>query len=314
MNRPHKLAGAEIICREIVSDISFQLDKAGLLYRIFSRVKALDSIGEKFIRKKSEGESYSNGGKMLQDFIGIRVTSYFHDDIHPIMELIKSLSKYKIVDEKIDLHSSSEFKPKRTNIVCKMSESQKEDFSFIIRSLGSEYEGKIDSTFEIQLRTIISEGWHEIDHNLRYKCKEDWISHLESDRMLNGIYASLETNEVALKEMFERLAYNHYKEKNWDALLRTKFRLRLQLDSISNELKAILDADNELGKKILKAERAELIKTFIKLTDSVPVTMDNIIYIINLLGSGNEKILYLTPKTISQDDIFKKTNEQKLAV
>ncbi|MBK7959276.1 MAG: hypothetical protein IPK03_14995 [Bacteroidetes bacterium] len=27
----------------------------------------------------------------------------------------------------------------------------------------------VDSTFEVQLRTILSEGWHEIDHDLRYK-------------------------------------------------------------------------------------------------------------------------------------------------
>nr|WP_255419996.1 MULTISPECIES: hypothetical protein [Parabacteroides] len=27
----------------------------------------------------------------------------------------------------------------------------------------------IDSTFKIQVRTTLSEGWHEIEHNMRYK-------------------------------------------------------------------------------------------------------------------------------------------------
>jgi ppGpp synthetase/RelA/SpoT-type nucleotidyltranferase len=32
----------------------------------------------------------------------------------------------------------------------------------------------VDNTFEIQFRTTLSEGWHEVDHLMRYKCKPDW--------------------------------------------------------------------------------------------------------------------------------------------
>lgn len=44
-----------------------------------------------------------------------------------------------------------------------------------------------DATYEIQFRTTLSEGWHEIDHALRYKCKTDWDKHEDEERAFNGI-------------------------------------------------------------------------------------------------------------------------------
>ncbi|WP_202796549.1 hypothetical protein, partial [Thermophagus xiamenensis] len=63
----------------------------------------------------------------------------------------------------------------------------------------------IDNTFEVQLRTILSEGWHEVDHSLRYKCKDDWKDYPDQERLLNGIYAALETNDSTLKSLFREI-------------------------------------------------------------------------------------------------------------
>lgn len=32
----------------------------------------------------------------------------------------------------------------------------------------------IDDTFEIQIKTMFFEGWHEIEHDMRYKGEELW--------------------------------------------------------------------------------------------------------------------------------------------
>lgn len=78
----------------------------------------------------------------------------------------------------------------------------------------------MDNTFELQLRTILSEGWHEIDHSLRYKSQADWLDYPENERLLNGIYASLETNDIALKNLFNELSYKHFKNRNWEGLIK----------------------------------------------------------------------------------------------
>jgi hypothetical protein len=41
----------------------------------------------------------------------------------------------------------------------------------------------------------------------------DWIDLTEESRMLNGIYATLETNDQALKALFDDISYHHYKAK-----------------------------------------------------------------------------------------------------
>lgn len=50
------------------------LDKAGMYYRIFSRVKSEESINKKLIEKAS---SYRENGKKMQDIIGIRIIFIF---------------------------------------------------------------------------------------------------------------------------------------------------------------------------------------------------------------------------------------------
>lgn len=50
------------------------LDKAGMYYRIFSRVKSTSSINRKLSKKAIE---YREKGKKMQDIIGIRIIFYF---------------------------------------------------------------------------------------------------------------------------------------------------------------------------------------------------------------------------------------------
>lgn len=84
-----------------------------------------------------------------------------------------------------------------------------QDMRVAIKETG--YEDLIDETYEIQIRTILSEGWHEVEHDLRYKCKEEWNNFQEESRLLNGIYATLESSEWAMLTLFEKLSYSQYK-------------------------------------------------------------------------------------------------------
>src|SRR5690606_7670272 len=168
-----------------------------------SRSKDEKSILEKIDRKEKEGKPYAKNSKLIQDIVGVRVVTYFRDDVSLVKNILSRIINYK--EEEIDSPELTVFSPKRTNIICSFNDSQKKIFSEIQNSSNKNYSQIIDSTFELQLRTILSEGWHEIDHSLRYKCKSDWEGHYDNERLLNGIYASLETNDIALKNLFNEL-------------------------------------------------------------------------------------------------------------
>ena len=113
----------------------------------------------------------------------------------------------------------------------------------------------IDNTFEVQLRTVLSEGWHEIDHDLRYKCRSDWEGHNDLERVFNGVFAGLETSDWSNLMVFEKLSYRHYKDSKWEAMFRTKFRVRLKDSILQDKLKSILNSDKAIGKSLFRVER-----------------------------------------------------------
>src|SRR5690606_20590471 len=100
--------GLQLIERDICSKVCERLDKVGLLYRIFSRVKDNNSIKEKIERKKADGEPYTKEGKKIQDIIGVRIVTYFHDDVNLVREMLSDVFTY--MDESIDKIEPTVFK------------------------------------------------------------------------------------------------------------------------------------------------------------------------------------------------------------
>ena len=290
------IAGFQIIEKQIHQKIVNELDKIGLLYRIFVRIKNEKSIYEKIERKRIEGDPYHANGKKIQDIIGVRIVTYFKDDVKVVKDILNN--KFNFIDEEIDELDLTVFKPKRTNIICQFDDNQINILKEVNTASEKPNFNLIDNTFELQLRTILSEGWHEIDHSLRYKCKNDWLEHKESERLLNGIYASLETNDIALKNLFHELSYQHFKSKNWEALLRNKFRLQFQLSNLNSELIDVLNSDNSIGKKILKIDRTTFLLNISNLDLSLPINFNNLLYLLNLIELRNDKLQELTPELI----------------
>lgn len=85
------------------------------------------------------------------------------------------------------LQNTDQFTVNRHNLVFKVPDVYSNEIGIAIRNR------PIDTTFELQLRSILSEGWHEVDHDLRYKSKSNWINQGDLSRALNGIMATLET-------------------------------------------------------------------------------------------------------------------------
>lgn len=284
-----KLSNYNGVLNDILNKISAKLDDIGVMYRIFGRVK-----DKKSLEKKLENDSEYGKSKKLQDLIGIRVVLYFTDDIPVAHSITSSLFNEFSNSNSIDNHSEDRFKASRYNIVYTLD-------NVIVNLLKSDnLSDKIDNTFELQIRTIFSEGWHEIDHDFRYKCKDDWVDSNSHSRLLNGLFASLESSEWAMLQIFDDLSHKHYKSNRISEMLRHKLRLRFASTSLNSELIEIL-RDEHLAKKIFRIDRTELLIAMCNKDFYYPLTLDNILYFINLLVIQNRDILNITPSTMIED-------------
>lgn len=300
------------------------LDKAGMYYRIFSRVKSTSSINCKLSKKAIE---YREKGKKMQDIIGIRIIFYFQEDVNIFYEKLKCMEGYDKNNESNSLEELKElsdiiegldgkdsnqgmlkkllpfhdkiFMPERLNIVMNMNEQEKNAFQLLLPTLG-DYADLIDSTYEIQLRTVLSEGWHEIEHDLRYKTKDEtwWNFCTEESRMLNGIYAALETNERALSQMIEELTYKNYKNHSWDAMIRFHFCKRMTEDKLSPDICSILDDDDRVAKDILHVTRAEFTEWLWAIPHKISLSTQFALFLINRKKLNNGTILSIEPEPI----------------
>ena len=255
------------VLRDFEKEIENLLYSSGIFFRLFSRIKAQNSIDLKYTEKcKEKGNAYK-----MQDYIGFRIILYFKDDINIVENIF--LKCYNKIDKSVNKQDENNFSPVKLNYVFSLPDRYK----YLISSAPAD---KVDKTFEIQIRTIFSEGWHEVEHDFRYKCKSDWNNYKEYSRILNGILATLENCDWAIIELFEDLSYQNYKNKEWDKMLKNKFRLRFNESPLKEEIINLFNTDNRIAKQVFKSNRSGLIENFS--STKKPFTLDNIVYYIFL--------------------------------
>ena len=278
--------------RCIVGQLQGYLNRSGLFYRIFSRSKTSQSIKRKLEVKK---DKYSPNGLKMQDLIGVRIVFYFIDDVQIFAEYLRQKDFFldesnsendlaKINVENIDLLNTV-FMPTRLNLICKIPENLLDSLHHQLIQTDEFDSRLIDMTYEVQLRSFLSEGWHEVEHDLRYKCKvEPWWEYCkEESRFLNGIFATLETSERSMKELFSHIAYKNYKKKDWAAMLRNHFCLRFVDSKLDDWVIDLFNQDEATPKAFLRFDRGELINNLCKSPIPYRLTMMNVVYLVNRL-------------------------------
>jgi len=279
----------ERVVSEISAVIESALSKAGLMFRVFSRIKSDNSVQSKLSLKR---EIYLSENRKMQDLIGVRVALYFLDDQIIVQEIISKL--FNLLEKTIDPPTNEIFGPTRWNLILRLPENLSDQLLILKK------EPLIDDTFELQLRTILSEGWHEVEHDLRYKCKKNWDGHDDLSRTLNGTLATLETADWSMLKVFDDLAYRNYKSKIWPAMLRNKYRLRLIKDDLNLDIEKILNNEPEIGKKLFRIDRKKLIHNLLTIESPFPITANNIVYLCNRIFIKSSDILKQEPLPISQ--------------
>ncbi len=286
------IAGNKVL-KEIVKNLESVLDRCGIMYHVFYRTKSALSIKNKLEKKADE---YTRLNKKMQDLLALRITLYFTDDVELVHTYLKNQSNF--LSESVDEAKVDKFCPKRLNLVMSILEPYKEDMYAAIRETG--YKDLIDETYEIQIRTILSEGWHEVEHDLRYKCQTDWDEFKEESRLLNGIYATLESSEWAMLTLFDRLSYSQYKNKAWNSMLRNKMRLRFADKGLSEQLLDYLSNNSKIAKQLFRANRSFVLKQVMEKKFAFPLTYDTVLHLINHI--------IVKEKTLAQfeDEVLKK--------
>lgn len=259
----------EKIALHLTTEISDSLSRCGLMFRIFSRVKTETSLRHKLEVK------YADKKVKIQDMIGIRIVTYFPDDVDA---LAVYYSVGDVVKKSIDELDSSTFRPQRLNITSRIPAEMTEEF---MSAIPDQFKDCVEPTYEVQIRTVFSEGWHEVEHDLRYKCKEDWTGCESYSRALNGIIATLETAEWNMKAIFAEMARHNFSHSDYTAMLRNKFRLKFKSEKLSAWLDEYLRSNPHLAEVALNTDRLIVICTLLTHKAEFTLTYDTLLFLIN---------------------------------
>lgn len=151
-------------------------------HQINYRIKDRDSLANKLLRKNNKYSSL----KDITDIVGLRIVTYFEDDIDKIAEIFKT-----------------EFEIDSTNSIDKR-ELEADRFGYrslhYVASLNktrlqlTEYKKFKGLKFEVQIRSILQHSWAEIEHDLGYKGEHEIP--LSAKRTFYRVAALLEQADI----------------------------------------------------------------------------------------------------------------------
>ena len=262
-----------IVEQDLKRIISDRLEQCGLYYRVFSRIKTASSMAHKF-----EMKDYGEGNRKLQDLIGVRVNLYFDDDVDICKKIMENT--FDLIDWSTSEISDEEFKPTKLNGVCRLPEYLRSEIS------PETWDMSIDDTFEIQIKTMFFEGWHEIEHDMRYKGEELWKNYNGFSRYFNSILATLELCDKSMVTLFEDLGHSLYKSGRWSDMIKSHFRLKLGDGLLYPEVEQVLNEDVEqqvenLAKRIYKTSKQTLVDQLLRRSRKIPINVNTIIALLN---------------------------------
>jgi hypothetical protein len=100
-----------------------------------------------------------------------------------------------------------------------------------------------------------------------------------------------------MRKIFDDLAYRNYKSGKWPEMLHNRIRMRAE-PQLSPQICEIFDDDREIAKAIFRIDRTAVIFLLNTIRPSLPINLDNIVYVWNYLNLKEEKIIKLTPPFI----------------
>jgi ppGpp synthetase/RelA/SpoT-type nucleotidyltranferase len=150
-----KRALYEEFCLAVYNLLDSMLVTEEYKYQIFYRIKELDKLEEKIIRKGKEGMIYDKL-EDLEDLAGLRILFYLESDKEKFVEKLLA----KLTGEVIIKNHKKSSGYEATHIITSFDKKR------ISLSEYSKFEGL---KCEIQLTSILYHAWSEIEHDMIYK-------------------------------------------------------------------------------------------------------------------------------------------------
>lgn len=275
----------DILKDDLIAIIQQSLDNAGIFYRCFGRIKSNSSL-----KAKLEDMTIKSDNK-VSDYIGVRIVVYFEDDISILSTFFRS--QFELVKEKIDVPGIEEFKPSRYNLTFLLPDY----YLSIFNDRPSFITDSANPHFELQIRTIFSEGWHEVEHDFRYKRKSDWNEVSDHSRQLNSLFAVLQVTDKALINLFSSTAYDFYKRNHIENMIRHHLRIKIDSTIISAELLNVFNNNDNVIKQYYKLDRDIIVYNLLRNGNPIPLNINNIVLLLNHFCIHNEDINALTSET-----------------
>ncbi len=132
------------------------------IHSINSRTKEVESLSEKIRRPDKNYQQL----KEITDLVGIRITTYFEDDIDQVAEIVEDsfIIDHKNSTDKRKDFDYSQFGYNSLHKIARIKQTQVE---------ATKYFKFKDLYFEIQIRSILQHAWAEVEHDLGYKHRKE---------------------------------------------------------------------------------------------------------------------------------------------
>ncbi|WP_277678589.1 GTP pyrophosphokinase [Gracilibacillus dipsosauri] len=166
---------------------------------VTGRVKPISSIKEKMKRKHIPFEKIETD---LQDIAGLRIVCQFVDDIHDIVNRLRSREDFEIIEER--------------DYINHKKESGYRSYHLIIQYPVETIHGLRQIIAEIQIRTLAMNFWATNEHSLNYKY-EGQIPEKIQTRLKRAAEAAFRLDEEMAKikdEIQEAQRIYHTKKHN----------------------------------------------------------------------------------------------------
>ncbi|HKQ38334.1 MAG TPA: hypothetical protein VJ063_09665 [Verrucomicrobiae bacterium] len=179
-----------------------------------SRAKTPDSLRAKFRRKKYKTPEIS-----ATDLIGIRVITYYQDDVDKVVSRLRSelqIDAKNSIDKRASLNLY-EFGYRSVHLIATLRRA---------RANSPEFKTLKNRWFEIQIRSILEHSWAEIEHEIIYKAgvkypeplKRRFASIAGTLEMLDGEFLRLRDEWAQLiRDYAERYSADKDYTKRFDA-------------------------------------------------------------------------------------------------
>lgn len=154
----------EIAMNQVASEINLVKEKLNKLYgysiieKVTARVKSKKSIINK-MKKKNIKYTYTSLIDNISDIAGVRITCPVQEDIFFVKQIIEMIPNLKIIKEKDYINN-----PKKSGYSA---------YHLIVETPVTINGETVVMKVEIQIRTIAMDFWAEMEHDIRYKSKNN---------------------------------------------------------------------------------------------------------------------------------------------